>query len=197
MSSSARGAAPRDLVRESFLIEQRAEGLELARSSDLLHLQPIGGPATDKYIATFSCDGLVRTGDGKIEIANRFGIGIYFPPDYLRHANVFEVLTWLGPRSIWHPNVHPRTPHICIGWLKPGTSLRDILYQCFEIITYNKYRTVEIDALNHDACAWARRNRSRFPVDRRPLKRPANSPTAEAPPPTAGAAPETERRERP
>lgn len=195
MSSSAREAAPKDLVRESFLIQQREEGLELARSSDLLDLQPIGGPATDKYIATFSCRGLVRSGDGKIRTANLFAVGIYFPPDYQRHANVFEVLTWLGPRSIWHPNVHPRTPHICIGWLNPGTSLKDILYQCFDVITYNKYRTVEIDALNHEACAWARRNRSRFPIDRRPLKRAATPPAAEAPPLTAGAATETGRRE--
>ncbi len=167
-----------DRVRESFLRCQREEGLALADASDLFDLQPIGGTAPEKYIATYHCRGLVRGQDGRIGAAHRFDVGIRFPADYLHRADTFEVLTWLGPREIWHPNVHDRSPHICIGWMKPGTALVDLVYQVFEVITYNRYTTVEWNALNHDACAWARRNRHRFPIDARPLKRRPEAPEA-------------------
>jgi hypothetical protein len=47
----------------------------------------------------------------------------------------------------------------------------EILYRCYDVITFNKVTMREDDALNRDACVWARRNRARFPVDTRPLKR--------------------------
>ena len=40
-----------------------------------------------------------------------------------------------------------------------------------EIITFNKANVREDDALNPDACVWARHNQHRLPVDTRPLKR--------------------------
>ena len=51
----------------------------------------------------------------------------------------------------------------------PGTSLVEIIYQIFEILTYVKVNTK--DPLNKDACSWAREHQSEFPIDRRPLKR--------------------------
>jgi ubiquitin-protein ligase len=167
-----------DQVRQSFLIRQREEGMALAAGSDLLDLQPIGGAAPEKYIAAFQCRGLVRHGDGSIRGADRFGIGIVFPPDYHQRADTFEVLTLLHPRNVWHPNIHAQTPHICIGWLSPGTSLVDILYQCFELLTFNRFQTA--DALNPDASAWVRSHPELFPIDRRPLKRSRPAPEVAA-----------------
>jgi hypothetical protein len=120
--------------------------------------------------------GLVLLRSGQVQEARHFQVGIYFPSDYLRRAEPGEVLTWLGPPNIFHPNVRCRDRSmgigsICIGRLTPGMRLVDLLYQCFEIITYNKVTMREDDALNHAACVWARNNQSRFPVDRRPLKR--------------------------
>ncbi len=172
MNSRAEGAGAADRVLNNFLIRQHEEGLALARSSDLLDLQPLDGPATRRYIATFTCRGLVKGQDGKPAVAERFGIGIRFPDDYLRRADTFQVLTILGPSNIFHPNISERAPFICIGWLKPGTSLIDILFQCFEIITYNKLNMVEKEALNAEACNWARHNQGFLPIDTRPLKRP-------------------------
>ena len=159
-----------DPVLEGFLIHQRQEGMALAEASDLLDLQPIGDRAPTRYIATFSCRGLVRDPEGQIVEANRFAVGIWFPSDYLRRADTFTALTWLGP-PCWHPNISARTPHICAGFLTPGTALVDILYQIFEIVTWNKVKMDENNALNIAACAWARQNQHRFPIDRRPLKR--------------------------
>ena len=174
MKSPAEGPNAPDRVLENFLIRQREEGLALAQSSDLLELRPLDGPATRRYIATFTCRGLVKTGEGKLAVAERFGIGIHFLDDYLRHAETFQVLTWLGPR-IFHPNIADTAPWLCIGWLKPGTSLVDILMQTFEVITYNKFNPNEKNALNAEACSWARRNQQQLPIDTRPLKRPAGA----------------------
>jgi hypothetical protein len=162
----------KDPVFDAFLRRQLDEGLALQRDSDLLRLFPLGNPA-DRYVAAFACRGLVQTAPGHIVEADHFEVGIRFPPDYLRHAAPFQVLTWLGPRTIWHPNISADSTAICVGRLAPGTGLVDLLYQVFEIATWNKVTMREDDALNRAACEWARHNPSRFPVDRRPLKRRA------------------------
>ena len=78
---------------------------------------------------------------------------------------------FLGPPNVWHPNISDTQPAICVGRLVPGTGLVDLLYQCWEIITWNKKTIREDDALNRAACQWARHNLARLPVDTRPLKR--------------------------
>jgi hypothetical protein len=158
-----------DKIFEAFLRRQYEEGLALAEASDLLELMPLDGPPPQHYVAQFRCKGLIRSDRAEVTEANRFDVGIWFPADYLRCAEPFQVLTWLGPHHVFHPNISP--PFICIGRLTPGTALVDILYQCFEIITYNKVTMREDDALNKNACVWARNNQQRFPIDRRPLKR--------------------------
>ena len=163
-----------DQVLKGWLRSQFEAGMRLAEQSDLLDLTPLNASFPERYIAHFRCKGLVRVDDGSISEADSFLVGIWFPEDYLRSRDPFlpyRVLTWLGPRGIWHPNISNKHPVICVGRLQPGTGLVQILYQVFEIITYNKVTMVESDALNTEACAWARRNKDRFPVDRRPLKR--------------------------
>jgi hypothetical protein len=122
-------------------------------------------------LARVACRGLVCNPSGAIEEAEEFGVGIWFPEDFVRRANPYEVLTWLGPRNVWHPNISDTLPLICVGRLVPGTSLVDLLYQVWEVITWNKATIREDDALNRAACQWARHNLARLPVDTRPLKR--------------------------
>jgi len=162
-----------DRVLERFLARQEEEGMALAQQSDLLDLTPVHGAPPVRYIAHFRCKGLVRVGSGEIREADQFAVGVWFPHDYLRRADPYEVLTWLGPRNIWHPNISDKGPLICVGRLGPGTGLVDIVYQVYEIISYNKVTMREDDALNREACGWARHNQHRFPVDTRPLKRRA------------------------
>ncbi len=166
-----------DNVFRAFLMRQFEEGMGLAESSDLLHLIPLDGPPPQHYMAHFGCRGLVKSPSGDIVEAEGFGVGITFASDYLRCARPFEAVSWLGPNNVWHPNIG-RGPFrksgplfICLGQLKVGTPLVDILYQCWEIITFAKRTLREDDALNWDACAWARRTTHRFPVDDRPLRR--------------------------
>lgn len=159
-----------DRIYESFLARQLREGLALSSESDLVELMPLGDEAVARYLVRFRCKGFVRS-DSSVEIADCFDVGIRFPSDYLRRAEPMEVLTWLGPRNAFHPNISNRFPVICIGRLAPGTSLVDIVYQVFEVISWQKVKMREDDALNREACAWARHHADRYPVDRRPLKR--------------------------
>jgi hypothetical protein len=161
-----------DRVLAAFLARQEEEGRRFAAASDLLTLVPIGSPA-DRYLVEFRCRGLVEQEPGTVVEANCFQVGIWFPMTYLRVAQPFRVLTWLGPHNVWHPNISATEPLVCVGRLEAGTGLVDILYQLFEIITWNKVTMREDDALNAAACQWARRHPDRYPVDRRPLKRRA------------------------
>ena len=158
-----------DKIFEAFLRHQFQEGTALARDSDLLELFPLGTPGAppDRYVARFLCKGLVRDGQGEVAEANGFEVGVWFPSDYLRHVEPIQVVTWLNPPGVFHPNIRP--PFMCLGKLTPGTSLVDILYQCFEVITYHNW--APHDALNPEASQWARNHQDRLPVDKRPLKR--------------------------
>jgi len=158
-----------DPIYERFMQRQFEEGMELARCSDLVRLYP-SPVAPPHFVAEFLCNGLVREGEGDIREASGFQVGIWFPADYLRRADAFEMLRLFTP-NVWHPNVSREHPLICIGRLAPGTTLVDILYQLFDILTYQKVNPRENDSLNKAACAWARQNQHLFPIDRRPLKR--------------------------
>ncbi|MCX6538593.1 MAG: hypothetical protein NT151_06645 [Acidobacteria bacterium] len=158
-----------DKILAAFLARQYEDGMALARDSDLVELLPIGTPPVQRYVARFHCTGLCRTPAGDIMEMQGAEVGIFFPDDYLRRTDPYQILIWLGPPDTWHPNISNRAPLVCLGRLGPGTRLVEILYQLYEVITYQRYATH--DALNQDAAAWARQNQDRFPVDARPLKR--------------------------
>ena len=178
-----------DRILRSFLACQHREGMALADASDRVRLVALGGDPPRKYLADFRCKGLVETPGGEVVEAERFVVGLWFPDDYLRAADPFTVLTWLEPRAVFHPNIRP--PFMCIGPIAPATFLTDLLFRCYEVITYGRVTVDERDALNLDACRWARRNLDRFPIDRRPLKRQTRD--AAAPSDFAVATPEVTR----
>lgn len=159
-----------DRIFDAFLCRQHGDAMALARESDFVEIATHGMPP-DRFLIHFSCRGLVRNASGDIDEASSFVVGITFPAGYLRWFNPSHVVTWLGPNDVWHPNIAPDKHLICLGRMTPGTGITDLIYQCFEIITWNRVTTREDDALNWAACQWARNNPTRFPVDRRPLKR--------------------------
>lgn len=156
-----------DPILRAFLATQLVEGMALAAASDLVEVVPLAGVPPRKYLVRFRCTGLVRADDGAIVEADEFAVGVFFREDHLRVADPGTLVTWLHPRTVFHPNL--RAPAVCLGRVAPGMSLVDIIYQLHAVITYNK-ATLD-DALNGAAAAWARENPHRLPVDRRPLKR--------------------------
>jgi hypothetical protein len=158
-----------DPILRSFLSRQTEDGRALAQASDILDLDCL--PTGQHFIAHYSCKGLVKEPDGLVREADAFHVGVYFGGDYLRTVNPYETLTLFGPLNTYHPNVAFGAPFLCVGRIAPGMPLVDLLYQVYEILSYQKLTPREDDALNKEACRWARANQCRFPVDRRPLKR--------------------------
>lgn len=158
-----------DPIFRAFLGRQAEEGRALAQASDILDLDCL--PTGQHFIAHFACRGLVKGADGAVREADEFHVGVFFGADYLRSVNPTETLTLFDPLNTFHPNVAFGAPFICVGRITPGMPLVDLLYQVFEILTWQKLTPREDDALNREACRWARANQGRFPIDRRPLKR--------------------------
>jgi len=158
-----------DRILDTWWRTNIAAAHELAAASDLLEIRSLHHKMPRHLVAQFRCQGLVRRPGGPIQAADHFVVSLWFPDDYLHRAETFEVLTWLHPLNVWHPNIRP--PAICAGHLSPGMAITDLLFQAYEIITYHKYATH--DGLNPDACNWARQpeNQRRFPLDGRPLRR--------------------------
>ena len=159
-----------DPILRSFFERQNQEGMALAACSDILRLMPAPTSPPQQYLAEFRCKGLIQNRTGEIVEHNLFAVAITLPDDYLRRVQRELVVTYLGPEPVvWHPNI--QGPYVCLVDIRPGTSLVDILYACFELFTWNLKNTSD-EGLNHAASEWARhQDPSRFPVDRRPLKR--------------------------
>ena len=159
-----------DRILAVFLERQEKDACALNAESDLVEVTPMEPTPCQKYLVRYGCTGLVRTPEG-VQEANDFRIGVYFPLDYMQRASAPECLTFLWPVSAWQPAV--RFPFICPGVLTPGTPLLEIIEQCGEILSFKKVTMAEGQALNRQACSWARRNKQRFPIDARPLRRAA------------------------
>jgi len=157
-----------DKIFESFAYHVHDEAMRLAEQSDRLDLHALDTPP-QRYLARFSCTGLVQSAGGIVVEADEFHVGIWLPENFLHAVDPFKIVTWLAPGNAFHPQIRP--PYICLGRLIPGMPLVDILYQIWSVITYRKVTVREDDALSPQVCAWARRNLERFPVDPRPFKR--------------------------
>ncbi len=160
-----------DAIFAGFLEVQREEGLRLAAASDLLDLEPLD---PQRFIARFHCTSLARNAAGRMVESRESVIGVRFFENHLRMPGRPEMLTWLAPLDVYHPNIRP--PFICLGPIHAGEGLESLLYRCFEVIRFGNVTMREVDALNHDACSWARRNTHCFPLDDRPLKRRERAP---------------------
>jgi hypothetical protein len=158
-----------DSIFRSWLTCQLAEATKLAADSDILTLCPGTGAPPQDYLARFESPTLVREG-GAITQRTGFEVLVHFPPDYLRSVpHPMRVVALLTPRTTYHPNVS--SPFVCLGNIAPGTSLCELLFQAYEMLTFNKLTPREDDALNRDACAWARGHMGLFPLTSRPLLR--------------------------
>jgi len=157
-----------DKVSRSFFERQYETALRLAGDSDILSLKAIDADPPRSYLCRFRCNGLVKDRHGRVVETDNFMVGIHLPDDYLRRVDPGSIVQILTP-AVWHPNVIGHS--CCLGRIRDGTSQVDILHQVHEILTWRKVTPREDDALNPDACVWARNNPRLRPVDRRPLKR--------------------------
>ena len=160
-----------DEILADALQWNHGQAMALAEGSDILSLLALDGPPAQHYIASYQARTLVQDKTGKVVEATRFDIGIALPDDYLVRVDLSRVLTYLGPHARpFHPNV--KKPYICME-VAPGTPLCELLHSIYELFTWNPRLTNTGDGgLNRAASQWYRhQDRSRFPIDSRPLKR--------------------------
>lgn len=158
-----------DKVFEGFLVDQHQKGMDLSAASDIFSLAPMAGDPPFRYLMEFKCPTLVRV-DDEVQVTHQSVVGLNFRPEHLRKpVDSAYLLTILHPREAFHPNM--KSPFICLGAVEPGIGIIEIIYRVYEVLTFMKYTSVEADALNHDACIYARQNVEQFPLDTRPLKR--------------------------
>jgi hypothetical protein len=160
-----------DLILERFLRESWKNAKALADESDILELVPFGDPPR-AVVAQFRANCYVRASRG-VALHEGFSCGFRFPENYLSLALPWEVMQFIAPPNIVHPNIRPTA--ICLGTgLRPGAELRELLFRTYELVTFQR-RSQPADPLNSEAAAWVRRNWPVPPADNRPLKRRSSS----------------------
>lgn len=158
-----------DAVTRDFLMVQYEELKGRCLRGGLLEFSSLGRHVPWLYRLTFHTLGLVRDGiDSDVQRVNRHDIALRFLPDYLRHADRFEMLQLVEPHwpPAFHPNISPRGA-VCVE-VYPGQSLTEICQSLHELLRWRLRQYDERDALNPLACAWGRENISE-PIDDRPL----------------------------
>jgi hypothetical protein len=176
-----------DDVLDTWLKRQFVEGMALAEASDVLSLFPEPGARPPRhFVAAFASPTMVRE-ESAIIRRDGFTVLFAFPGDYLRSVpDAGRIVNLLAPVNAFHPNV--AAPFLCIGRVVPGTSLVELVCRVYEIFTYQRMTPREDDALNVDACVWARRNTHLFPLPAAPLRRRVAAFSVEEVPQTGGGA---------
>src|SRR5438105_1146763 len=126
-----------DVVYDTWLARQYEEGLALSADSDVLELQALPDRFPPRrYRAHFGSPTMICNA-GRITQAEGFVVLIQFPDNYLRATlDTARIVALWSPPNVFHPNV--AWPFICTGNIHPGTSLRDIVYQVYEILTFQR-----------------------------------------------------------
>ena len=158
-----------DPVMKDFLLQSYAELKERCRPGSLLDFASLGQSAPWLYRFTFLTRGLARTRGGEIQAAMRHVVALRFLPDYLCHANRFEMLRYIEPMepAPWHPNICPQSGAVCIE-VYAGETLLEIVENLHDLLRWRLRQFAEHDALNKDACSYGREF-VREPTDERPL----------------------------
>lgn len=160
-----------DSIIRGFREAQFGRGMALAARSRRIRLEPLMGAPPATYMLHLDCHGLVQSAAGEVEVHDRWAMGLRIPDNYLRaQVHVAEVVTLLGPRHAFHPNL--RHPFVCMT-IHPGMPLDELIYALYDLVTWNVFGVGD-DGLQPAAAQWARHQPpGRFPIDRRPLVAPA------------------------
>ena len=140
---------------------------KLRQSSDLISFA-LTGSELDRYVVSFSCQGLLwLPGAPAPSLSARHQCGIYLHLSYPRNP---PQLKWLT--EIFHPNILPPSQNggVCIGAWTPAETLAQLCVRLAEMVQMKNYNVN--DPLNIAAALWARKNAGQFPVDGRPVFKP-------------------------
>jgi hypothetical protein len=160
-----------DSITSDFLLQAHAEFKERCGAGSLVEAVSLGRAVPWLYRLTFATYGLGRVGDAsEVQDVHRHTIALRFLPDYLRHADRFEMLRYIlepGQPPPFHPNICPQTGAVCIE-IFPGESLLQIAESLHDLLRWRVRQLAEQDALNKSACNYGR-SFIHHAIDERPL----------------------------
>jgi len=150
-----------DPIFRAFLENTAREAGELAERSDVMTITPLPPAPTTTYLCEFDLSYLRRLPAGTVEIAGGpLGAVLHFPEDYLRSVDphlYVKVASVLTP-DMAHPNLLGGT--VCLGsGFAPGTSITWLLWELYDIVSYQNVTFDERNALNPEACRLLREHR--------------------------------------
>lgn len=147
-----------DPVLASFLEAAMRDAARIAGASDVLAVVPLAPLPARTYRCVFDVRYLRRLPSGLVDVApGPVVAAIHFPDDYLRALDRqlgLRVVSMLTP-DVFHPNV--RGAAVCLGSaFAPGTPIRWLLAELYEVITYRNLTVDERNALDPEACRFLR-----------------------------------------
>lgn len=142
----------------AFLENTTSEAAELAERSDVLTITPLAPAPAPAYLCAFDLSYIRRLPAGTVDIASGPIMAVlHIPEDYLRsvdHHLYLRVASVLTPDLV-HPNILGGT--VCLGSaFAPGTSITWLLWELFDIASYQNVTFDERNALNPEACRLLR-----------------------------------------
>ncbi len=162
-----------DLVFDRFRARQLEEVERFSAQCSRLSCEQVATGTTaapDAVAVTLDCKYLVKD-----EVGVRLGrgpchFGLRMPSDYLRRTfdHPGQIVSLIAPTTVWHPNI--RWPFFCLGHINPGTPLVELIVRVVDVLTFQRFTSVEKDALNGDACVWVRAHMDEVPLEIRPLR---------------------------
>jgi hypothetical protein len=163
-----------DAVFYSFLENTYTEATALVQKSDVLKLFPIPPLPPAAYLCEFTLSYLRRLPSGVVEVASGpILAGVRFPEDYLRstdhhlYLKVASILTF----DFTHPNVNGSM--VCLGsQFAGGSPITALLFELYDIVSYQNVTLDEGNALNPEACRLLREHRELLDgMERKPFMR--------------------------
>lgn len=147
-----------DKVFHGFLENTFKEVKELAKRSEVVQISPLPPFPPSGYICEFRMPYLRRLSSGVVEIAPGPVLAVlHFPEEYLRstdprlYLKVVSVLT----KNLTHPNILGLA--VCLGSsFAPGTPITALLWELYDIFSYQNVTLDERNALNPEACRLLR-----------------------------------------
>jgi hypothetical protein len=151
-----------DQIFRRFLQNSYIEATRLAENSDVLEVVGLPPLPPAVYICEFALPYLRKRADGVVEWAGGpIWCALHFPEDYLRSTDpklFLKIASVAAPAGIVHPNIWGST--ICLGsQFAPGTPIRALLWELYEILAYRNFSVLEPNVLNIEAARLLRQHR--------------------------------------
>jgi hypothetical protein len=133
--------------------------MALAEKSDVLRITPLPPFPPCGYVCEFDVAHLRRLPEGVVEIsAGPVVAAVLFPEDYLHSTDprlYLKVASVIEPLNLVHPNINGYA--VCLGSaFAPGTPITALLWELYDIVSYQNVTLDERNAMNPEACRLLR-----------------------------------------